>query len=367
VESQILGGTRDVVGVQTQGIAFRLLTQVAPAVLYCEDLSDPNTCSATPRKALQSDASKIRALLAKDGSDRQVVRYRFFNAGTVAFDRHTLVDNVAGTVFSDVARTVDPLEAWDVFRIYDEVPLVGEQRAATWTARATTGEVVSESTTEVALPVELSRFVAQATGEQVTLRWTTASETNNAGFFVERAVVRADDPLLAERRPTAPAATHSAPAAAPAAEALRFETLRFVEGRGTTLEPQDYRFTDADWPYAAMRLVYRLRQVDLDGTTAYSDVVEVTLGAPAALALEAPYPNPARGDVTLRYALPQAGEATVSVYDVLGRRVVQVASGPQVAGPAERRLDTSRWPSGMYFVRLVAGGEVHTRRLTVVR
>jgi hypothetical protein len=96
-------------------------------------------------------------------------------------------------------------------------------------------------------------------------------------------------------------------------------------------------------------------------------VVEVTLGAPDRLELLAPYPNPARDGATLRYALPAAADVELAVYDVLGRRVAMLADEARSAGRVERRLDTRRLPSGVYFVRLVAGGEVRTQRLTVVR
>jgi hypothetical protein len=209
------------------------------------------------------------------------------------------------------------------------------QICATGISRYSTFAVAASQS---ALPVELSGFDAQRNGATVRLAWQTASETNNAGFHLERAV-----------------------------DGGGFTEIGFVGGAGTTERPQSYRFTDARLPFAADTLTYRLRQVDLDGTTAVSDPVVVAFGTPDRLELLAPYPNPARGAATLRYALPGAADVQIEVYNVLGQRVAMIATGRQEAGRVEQRLDTSRWPSGLYFVRLVTDGAVRTERLTVVR
>jgi hypothetical protein len=71
------------------------------------------------------------------------------------------------------------------------------------------------------------------------------------------------------------------------------------------------------------------------------------------------YPNPARQQATIRYALPEKQEATIRLYDVLGRRVRTVLNG--------RTLDVGALPSGVYFLRLQAGGQTRTQKLTIVQ
>ncbi|WP_412061134.1 immunoglobulin-like domain-containing protein [Rubrivirga sp. IMCC45206] len=88
--------------------------------------------------------------------------------------------------------------------------------------------------------------------------------------------------------------------------------------------------------------------------------------APDALTLEAPYPNPTRGRATLRYGVPTAGPVTVAVYDVRGREVRSTRATAAV-GWHEFELDTADLPSGLYMVRVVAGADVQTGRLTVIR
>jgi hypothetical protein len=197
------------------------------------------------------------------------------------------------------------------------------------------------------IPVELAAFEAMPSEDgSVVLRWTTLSETGNAGFAIERAIERAVGPGA---RPT---------------EA--FVQIGFVPGTGTTTTPQTYRFADMRLPASPATLRYRLRQRDLDGATTLSPTVEVRLEG-AVQALHPVAPHPVRGAATVRYTLPTAEPIDLAVYDVLGRRVATLATGRQTAGTHAARLDGRGWASGVYFVRLTAGGRVHTQRVTVVR
>jgi len=190
---------------------------------------------------------------------------------------------------------------------------------------------------ETQLPVELTAFTARRDGDAIRLAWTTASETNNAGFEVQRSL-----------------------------EGL-WIPLGFVDGVGTTTEAQTYRFTDRDLPYAATGATYRLRQVDTDGTETLSEAVEITRAAPPQLALHGNFPNPFARQTTIRYELPQTGPVRLTVYDALGRRVATLVDREQAAGRKAVAFDAGRLASGLYVARLVAESGVRTRRLTVVR
>jgi CSLREA domain-containing protein len=200
------------------------------------------------------------------------------------------------------------------------------------------------------LPVELASFEARRAGsEQVALTWQTASETNNAGFRVERQQTGA---------PTASRAGDS------------WEQIGYVESKatgGTTTEALDYRFQDREVPFAADTVRYRLTQVDTDGATHRSDVVEVALGGVDQLTLKAPYPNPARGAVTVKLAVPQAksGGAELRLYNALGQQVRAVPVGE--SGRQRVEVQTDGLASGVYFLRLTAGEATKTQRVTVVR
>jgi len=202
------------------------------------------------------------------------------------------------------------------------------------------------------LPVELAGFDARVDDGAVQLSWQTASETNNAGFRVQRRVADASTPGVHKR-------------ARERGSGSPWTTVGSVEGSGTTSQAQSYRFTDADLPYQADVLTYRLKQVDIDGTAHLSKTVTVERGVQE-LELLGTYPNPAQSRATVRYALPEKQDATIRLYDVLGRRVRTVVSGEQ-EGRHEQHLDTSRLSSGVYFLRLEAGGQTRTQKLTVIR
>ena len=85
------------------------------------------------------------------------------------------------------------------------------------------------------------------------------------------------------------------------------------------------------------------------------------------LAVSAVTPNPVRDRATVSFTLPAAGEAELAVFDVVGRRVRVLASGARSAGDHAVPFSTDGLPSGVYVVRLSAGGASHTQRLTVVR
>jgi surface protein len=193
------------------------------------------------------------------------------------------------------------------------------------------------------LPVELASFSGRMDGEEkIALTWRTASETGNAGFRVQRRAGEAGG---------------------------AWTDVGFVESTaegGTTTEPQVYRFTDTELPFDAERLTYRLKQLDTDGTAELSPAITVVRG-PAETQLFASFPNPARQQATVRFAVaggPQ--EVRVRLYDILGRQVQTVYEGP-AEGRIERTLDVSGLSSGAYVLRMQVGDRVQTRRLTVVR
>lgn len=79
-------------------------------------------------------------------------------------------------------------------------------------------------------------------------------------------------------------------------------------------------------------------------------------------------PNPIQHNAQVRFALAEAEPVELAVLDLLGRRVASVLDGGVYpAGAHAVSLDASSWAPGVYVVRLVAGGEVQTQRLTVVR
>ena len=197
------------------------------------------------------------------------------------------------------------------------------------------------STKNVAL-AELSRFDGEADRNQATLQWKTTSEEDNDGFEVERRVTQ---------------------------DGGGWRRLGFIKGAGTTDAPQTYEFRDDDLPYATDTLRYRLRQVGKSGAKSYSEPLVLVRDGVEEAQLLGTYPNPASGQATVRYALPEGRDDGASVrlqlYDLMGRRV-QTLSVRTEPGRHERQLDVSGLASGVYVLRLQAGGTFKTQKVTVV-
>ncbi len=79
------------------------------------------------------------------------------------------------------------------------------------------------------------------------------------------------------------------------------------------------------------------------------------------------YPNPFATEATFRFAVEEAAEVRLAVYDVLGREVAVLAEGPVEAGQHEAVLAAEGLASGVYVWRLAVGSEVETGRLTLAR
>jgi len=186
------------------------------------------------------------------------------------------------------------------------------------------------------LPVRLTAFAARYEPSRGTsLRWSTASEQQSAYFGVES---RADSSVAWREILRQPAA-------------------------GTSPTPRQYAALDPR-PLAGRRY-YRLRQVDQDGTAAYSAVV-VVVGAEAEAAGLLAYPNPVPAGGTLRLHGPLGGPgavAQVRLLDAVGRCVAR-ATAP--AGVADFDLPLTSLAPGLYLVEWTgAAGAVVRQRVVV--
>jgi len=83
--------------------------------------------------------------------------------------------------------------------------------------------------------------------------------------------------------------------------------------------------------------------------------------------LEQNYPNPFNPSTVVGFRLSVAGNARLTVYDVLGREVAVLVDGPMAAGAHSVTFDASNLTSGVYLYKLEAGGMVQTKRMTLVK
>ena len=121
--------------------------------------------------------------------------------------------------------------------------------------------------------------------------------------------------------------------------------------------------------------VFRVRAVNEHGRGLPAEVV-VALPTvinteseelPAEVTLSANYPNPFNPETTIRYALPQAGNVRLAVYDLLGHEVAILVDRSKPAGNHTVRFGAGNLPSGLYVYRLHAGDEAIVRTMMLVK
>jgi uncharacterized lipoprotein YddW (UPF0748 family) len=173
------------------------------------------------------------------------------------------------------------------------------------------------------VPVELTSFTALYKERTVTLNWQTATETNNSGFSIERAV-------LPEKS---------------------WHEIGFVRGEGTTSLAQQYSYADKN--INTGKYAYRLKQLDFDGTFEYSKEIEVDAAiSPADYILFQNYPNPFNPATTIKYSLPFESKVSLRISNILGEDVALLVNETQPSGYYETNWNAKNISSGIYFYTL---------------
>ena len=197
------------------------------------------------------------------------------------------------------------------------------------------GTFTVESNT--ALPVELASFTATTNRNSVSLNWSTATETNNAGFDVERK----------------------------AATGTEWTKVGNVAGNGTTSEVRNYTFTDRA---NTGTYNYRLKQLDVNGNFEYFNLSnEIEVGVPNSFDMSQNYPNPFNPSTKINYDLPVDGKVSIVLYDLTGRQVASIVNEVKTAGYYTVSFNASNLASGMYFYRISAGNFVSTKKMVLVK
>lgn len=174
-------------------------------------------------------------------------------------------------------------------------------------------------------PITLSDFTAAPKDEAVTLSWTTLSEENNDFFSIE----------------------HST-------DGINYTEIDYVKGAGTSYSENNYEYTHRNPAKGAN--YYRLMQVDYNRNTSYSpvEVVEFTAGD-----LFTIRPTLTKGEVILSFDEDIARNATIEVFDLVGKRVL----AQQITGnEANFSFDASNFQNGHYLVRMQAAGQTQSAR-----
>lgn len=169
----------------------------------------------------------------------------------------------------------------------------------------------------ILLPIELLQFKATATDHKwIQLDFSTASETNNAYFTIERSI-----------------------------DGITWEEVEEIKGAGNTVIEQHYTAMDYS-PYLGISY-YRLKQTDFDGSFSYSSIASVRLSESIDVD-KLVFPNPTKDFLTIQ--LPQEAVSNIRILNMLGQDVAQNISTVQYSNSTI--LNLSSLDSGIYLVIL---------------
>lgn len=181
------------------------------------------------------------------------------------------------------------------------------------------------------VPVELTNFIAETNKNDVLLKWSTTTEKNNRGFEIQRIVSSSQSSIN------------------------NWERIGFVEGKGTTIDVVGYSYLIKG--NSMGKYLYRLKQIDFDGSFSYSPIIEVEVRAPSEFVIYQNYPNPFNPSTFIEYSLPERADIKLSIFSAFGELVRIVHSGTVEPGYYKICFDASELSSGTYVYRLEAKGD----------
>jgi hypothetical protein len=194
----------------------------------------------------------------------------------------------------------------------------------------------------VVIPVELLSLSATYEGGAVTLQWRSTGERNCAGYEIQSALPEG-----------------------------AWRMRGFVPANAPGMRENRYAFIDrsiGELPRGGI-LLYRLRQVDNDGASDYSPVVEVWLiDTPESPELRAAYPNPASSTVFVEFTIPEEAPVQLALYSLLGEELARLCDGALFPrGTHVIPVNTAQFRNGSYIVSFSVNGISETRLFSIKR
>lgn len=173
------------------------------------------------------------------------------------------------------------------------------------------------------LPVSLIDFSGEMIGTSNKLIWSTATESNNKGFEVERS-----------------------------ADGKIFSRIGFVSTKadnGNSNATLSYQLID-EKPFAG-NSYYRLKQIDRDGKYGYSKVILLSRKT-ADITLSSVYPNPSVRELNVMINSPKAEKITLVITDLSGKIIIQRTSAV-ITGMNQQTMNIDQLSSGTYLIKIV--------------
>jgi photosystem II stability/assembly factor-like uncharacterized protein len=187
------------------------------------------------------------------------------------------------------------------------------------------------------VPVELTSFSANVSENDVTLNWSTATETNNSGFTIERSQPESD-----------------------------WEEIGFIPGYGTTTEPRSYSYSDEG--LSSGIYFYRIKQIDYNGSFKYYELgSSVEVSTPEVFDLAQNYPNPFNPSTKIDYSIAQTTNVQLVIFNSIGEEIAVMVNEVQQPGSYTVNYNAASLSSGVYFYKLIAGDFISIKKMILLK
>ena len=188
------------------------------------------------------------------------------------------------------------------------------------------------------VPVEFINFEGWLNENETNLQWTTATETNNRGFYIQRKKLNEQEWI----------------------------DLDFIEGKGNSTEINYYSYKDILTESGVY--YYRLKQTDFDGTYSYSKVIKIDFSTPAEFEIFQNFPNPFNSFTIIKYSLPEKSFVNISLYDIKGEKVSELVNEKMEKGIYSVMFNGDNLATGVYLYRIVtSSGYNFSRKLILLK
>lgn len=187
------------------------------------------------------------------------------------------------------------------------------------------------------VPVELTSFTTSIFDKKVKLEWSTATETNNLHFEIQKKD-----------------------------ETNEWKTIGTVSGNGTTTQAKYYSYFDDLSISNASIIYYRLKQVDISGSFSFSEEVSVNNLADK-FELAQNYPNPFNPSTKIKFTIPAAEKVKLEIFSAAGKKLTTLLNENRDPGSYEILVDGTSWASGVYYYKISAGNFISVRKMTLIK
>lgn len=201
------------------------------------------------------------------------------------------------------------------------------------------------------LPVTFGSLIANKmeNSNYVKIEWSTVSEINNLGFYVQRKGEYDTEYLSLNED--------------------------IIPGSNTTLQNQFYYFIDTTI-ISNGNYYYRIKQVDNNGLESYSNPILFNFN-PTEMKdyelkiykyeLKQNYPNPFNPSTRINYTVPKSGFVHLAVYDIYGKQVQLIYSGFQTPGEYSYEFNAIGLASGVYYYKLITNDQYMVKKMLLMK